>query len=408
MGKKTPPLHPFEKNIEHHKKRLFRLRNHPFVLPVLTLLVLTFVTLVAVVNFGASTVGPADTRVVHLFVDGEEQTLPTRAKSVDDLLQRVDIKLSKGDVVEPKGKTQILEDGFTVNVYRARPVTVIDGRKRISKLSAKQSPEAIAKDAGVTLYPEDHVAISVPEDVLKEGVFGEKFVIERSIPMKLVLYGESYEIRTHSKTIAALLEEKNINEDDVTVFPDKSSKIKEGSVVFVTYEGRKIVSREVVIKNNTKTVEDPSLPAGVTKVQEPGRNGKKVVLYDVDKTNPKKKRVLKEVIAFAPVDRVIARGTKVTLTGSKADWMRAAGIDPSQYTYADYIIGRESGWNPASVSANRCIGLGQRCNPQILISACPNWQNDPVCQLEHFSEYANGRYGSWQGAYSFWQVNHWW
>jgi hypothetical protein len=152
------------------------------------------------------------------------------------------------------------------------------------------------------------------------------------------------------------------------------------------------------------------MPLGESKVKEAGKPGKKVVIYEIDKKT-KKKKALQTVIAAKPVNKIIAKGSKieaVKLTGSKADWMQAAGIDPSQYQYVDYIIGRESGWNPASVSANRCIGLGQKCNASSLIAACPSWQTDPVCQLNHFSGYANGRYGSWQGAWQFWSVNHWW
>jgi resuscitation-promoting factor RpfB len=393
--------------LEQHKKRLFRLKNHPLLIPVVTLITLIIITLVATVAFGGTTVGPADSRIVHVFVNGQEQTLPTRAATVNSLLDRLNIKLSEGDVVEPKLKTKILEDGFTINVYRARPVTVIDGKRRISQLSAKQSPDAVARDAGVKLYPEDNVEIRVPDNVVKEGIVGQEFVIRRSVPMNLVLYGQFYKIRTHSKNIAELLQEKNINEDEVTVFPNRATKIKKGSVVFVTYPGKKIISKQVVIKHGTTTVDDPEQPAGFTKVQEPGRNGKKVVLYEVDTNDPKKKKVLKEVIAFAAIDRVVVKGTKVTVTGGKADWMRQAGISSSDYQYVDFVISHESGWNPASVSANRCIGLGQRCNPSVLINDCPGWQHDPVCQLKHFSGYA-GRYGGWRGAYSFWQVNHWW
>ncbi len=396
-----------KREIRKHKSRIHKISRHPFVVPVITFLVLVFVTLVAMVNFGGETVGPGDTRVVNVYVDGVQQTLPTRAETVGDLLKRMNITIHKHDSVEPNLDTRILEDNFTVNIYRSRPVTVVDGHKTISLITAKQSSDAIAKEAGVKLYPEDTLRVSVPENVLEEGVIGEKLVVDRSIAAKLVLYGESYKIRTHSKTVSQLLEEKNIDENSVTVFPAKETKLKSGAVVYVTFPGKKIVSREKSISNATKTTDDPSLAAGVTRVLEPGRKGKKVVLYEVDiKTN--KKKVLKEVIAFAPVDKVVLRGTKTVVTGGKADWMRAAGIDPSQYSYVDYIISRESGWEPSRVSANRCIGLGQRCSPQVLISACPNWQNDPVCQLKHFTGYANGRYGSWQGAYNFWTVNHWW
>lgn len=395
-------------NPSRHK--LLRLKNHPFVVPVITFMLLFFITIVAVVGFNGTTIGPGDSRVVQLFVDGESQTLPTRAKTVGDLLKRLGIKINEGDVVEPKTNAQILENNFTVNVYRARPVTIIDGKKKITTLSASQSSEGVARSVGIKLFPEDIVKVSTPENVIEEGVVAEKFVIDRSVPVTLVLFGKSYDVRTHAKTVGDLIVEKQLNPNNITVFPATNNKLVQGDVIFVTSPGKDIVIKEESIPNGEETIEDPDMPLGETKVKEPGKPGKKVVIYEIDKKT-KKKKALQTVIAAKPVNKIIAKGTKieaVRLTGSKADWMQAAGIDPSQYQYVDFIIGRESGWNPASVSANRCIGLGQKCNASSLIAACPSWQTDPVCQLNHFSGYANGRYGSWQGAYQFWNVNHWW
>jgi uncharacterized protein YabE (DUF348 family) len=381
------------------------------VVPVVTFLVLFGVSLVAFVSFNATTLQPADSRVVNVYADGQSQTLPTRAKTVKDLLERLDIKLSDGDVVEPGLDTEILDDNFSVNVYRARPVTVIDAGKEVTVNTATQSPRSVAEEVGVTLFPEDNVKVEIPDNVIDEGSATEQLVIERSIPVKLVMYGQSYDIRTHAKTVGELIHDKGLDASDVTVLPPADTLLTADMVVFVTYPDKNIVTVEEAIPNGEETVSDPELPTGQTKVRQEGSPGKKVVIYEVDKSDPAKKAVLQTVIAAEPVNRIIAKGTKViagTVTGSKADWMRLAGVDPSQYQYADYIIGRESGWNPAAVSSNRCIGLGQRCNAQILISACPNWQTDPVCQMQHFSGYANSRYGSWQQAYNFWSVNHWW
>lgn len=393
------------------RHRLLDLHKHPLVVPVLTFFVLFIISLVAFVSFGATTLGPADSRVVNVYADGQSQTLPTRAKTVKDLLNRLDIKLNEGDVVEPGLDTEILDDNFSVNVYRARPVTVIDGGKEVTVNTATQSPRAVAEEVGVKLYPEDDVKVQIPDSVLSEGSPTEQLVVNRSIPVKLVMYGQSYDVRTHAKTVGELVKEKGLNEEDITVLPPTDTPLTPGMVVFVTYKDKNIVTAEEVIPNAEEVVSDPNLPTGQTKVQQEGSPGKKVVIYEVDKNDPNNKKVLQEVVAIQPINKITAKGTKViagTLTGSKAEWLVLAGVDGSQQQYADYIIARESGWNPAAVSANRCIGLGQKCNAQSLINACPNWQTDPVCQLQHFTGYANNRYGSWQGAYNFWSVNHWW
>lgn len=99
-------------------------------------------------------------------------------------------------------------------------------------------------------------------------------------------------------------------------------------------------------------------------------------------------------------------------SGGKVDWMNRAGIAQADQGYVDYIVTDESEWNPGAVSPKRCIGLGQNCPDENanywLDDACPNWREDPVCQLRRFGEYAIGRYGSWHEAYEFKRRKGWW
>lgn len=114
----------------------------------------------------------------------------------------------------------------------------------------------------------------------------------------------------------------------------------------------------------------------------------------------------------APVTTEAPPPPPAEISGAPAEWMAAAGIPPENYDEVDYIMSRESGWNPAAISSNRCIGLGQNCPDRNgnywLDDACPDWQNDPVCQLRRFQEYAYGRYGGWDGAATHSRSSGWW
>lgn len=91
--------------------------------------------------------------------------------------------------------------------------------------------------------------------------------------------------------------------------------------------------------------------------------------------------------------------------GAPADWMAAAGIAQSDWQYVDYIVSRESGWNPnATNSSSGACGLVQA----LPCSKVPGNGYDPVDNLRWATGYATGRYGSWAGAYNFWVNNHWW
>lgn len=91
--------------------------------------------------------------------------------------------------------------------------------------------------------------------------------------------------------------------------------------------------------------------------------------------------------------------------GVPADWMAAAGIAQGDWAYVDYIVSRESGWNPnATNRSSGACGLVQA----LPCSKVPGNGYNPVDNLRWATGYATGRYGSWAGAYNFWVNNHWW
>lgn len=98
------------------------------------------------------------------------------------------------------------------------------------------------------------------------------------------------------------------------------------------------------------------------------------------------------------------------ITGDKYEWLAQSKIAPELWVYVDYIISHESGWLPHNVNPGGCIGLGQNCpwnGVYFLPLACPNWQTDPVCQLNRWDEYAT-KYGGWKGSYNYWLANENW
>lgn len=107
-----------------------------------------------------------------------------------------------------------------------------------------------------------------------------------------------------------------------------------------------------------------------------------------------------------------AEKPKYTPSGNKEQWMTAAGIPADQWWAVDYIVSRESGWNPCAYNPGR-----SDCNAQPT-TACglaqalpcsklgPNW-TDPVHALKWQYNYVTQRYGGYPQAVDFWKINHW-
>lgn len=74
----------------------------------------------------------------------------------------------------------------------------------------------------------------------------------------------------------------------------------------------------------------------------------------------------------------------------------------------EYIISRESGWNPSARNpSSGAYGLGQAYPPEKMKSYGEDWQTNPKTQLLWMHDYMINRYGSITNAYNYWIKNHW-
>ncbi len=283
--------------------------RHPFVVPVITFFALFFASCIGLVMTGGETIGAKDSRIVQLYVDGKKRAVPTRASTVGEVLNRLDVELREEDVVDPAVDSPITGNNFSINIYRARPVTIIDsgGQKTRAKI-ADREPSDIARKAGLTIYPEDKLTAMSPAGVLHSGVIGEQIVIDRALPVKLSLYGTTYDIRTQAHSVAELVKERGIHYDQASVLPDPETALKANDIVFVTEVGKQIAVVEEAISPPVQYVDSADLDIGTTKTKEEGTPGKKVVVYDVAPNGAKKP--LQEIVVLQPVRKLVARGVK--------------------------------------------------------------------------------------------------
>lgn len=414
-----------------HRLKAKKLHKHPFAVPVFTLLILSFITLVGSVILGGQTLGPSNAYVVQLSLGGKKEVLPTRAATVQEFLERSNITLHDGDIVEPAKETLIVEDNFRVNVYRARPVTVFDGDTRVQVLSAATTARSVAAQVGIQVYPEDQLKQEVSDNVLKDQVIGEKIVISRATPINLNLYGSPVTLRTHAKTVQELLKEKNVTlGSGDTVQPAGTTPLAPNLQVFVTRIGTQIATSEEPIPMETQTIEDKSLSFGAVAVRQQGSPGKKMVTYQLELQNGKEisRRVIQEVRTTEPVKHIIARGQAISIPADKTELMAAAGIAPSDYPYVQFIINHENGlWCPtrwqgqnscppyyaekfpgAETHTSTGYGLCQSTPAIKMATSGADWRTNPVTQLKWCHNYAQRRHGGWAGAYNYWVANRNW
>lgn len=291
--------------------------RRPFVaVPLVTISVLLLLSVIAIMLLtgGKPALKPAGVNTVIITDDGKERTaIPTREKTVGKLLERLGIKLNEGDVVEPSPETEITSDEFRVNIYRALPVTIVDGSRKLFTFSAAATPRSIVKQAGIEVYPEDELLMVPTENFLIEGSIGPRLVIERATPVHVNLYGTQVEMRTRAKTVADLLKERNIKMGpDDSIQPALETSLTPHIEIFLLRRGTEIVTVEEEIPMPVEKVFDNNLSVGTRAVRQQGSPGKRVVTYQIQLENGQEvsRTEIQNVEVVPPVKHIEAVGTR--------------------------------------------------------------------------------------------------
>jgi len=248
---------------------------------ILTLCLL--VVSIATFGIGASAQAQVDTRRLMTVYDrGTTRVFLTSEKTIGAALRTENIELDARDTVEPSSKAELIASDYKVNIYRARPVLVIDGATRIKTISPYQTAQQIAEDVGIIVYDEDIATLKPLTDYVNDGA-GLQLTILRARTLTLDLYGRRTEVRTNAKTVGDMLTQKKIilgEKDRVSVA--KETFITEGMEVRVWREGKQTVSIDQEIPVSSQIVYDADRPIGYRAVQIKGLPGIRSVTYQLE------------------------------------------------------------------------------------------------------------------------------
>ena len=377
-----------------------------------TLLVLVFgIFLAARAHADTNKVVASDERLITIHDNGQDRGILTKAKTLRDAFKEADIQTDPNDMIEPSLDETLVASHYDVNVYRARPVTVVDGSQRIKVMSAYQTPEQIAKHAKIQLQDEDLTSVDVNTDMVSQGA-GLQLTIKRAIPVKLIMYGAPVDAFTQAKTVGELLKEKDITlKDTDTLSVAESAAITANMTIELWRNGIQTVTEDQDIAFEIEQIKDADREVGYKEIKTPGVPGKKTVSYEVEMLNGQELRrhEIQSVTTKEPVKQVEVVGTKSKIMpytggGSKTEWLAASIIPQESWGAADYIISQESGWNPNAINkSSGACGLAQA----LPCSKVPGNPYDPIDSLNWMNGYVTGRYGGWDGAVQFKQANGW-
>ncbi len=345
--------------------------------------------------------------MVSIYADGQKRIVTSNAHSVGEVLKDNKVEISEGDLIEPDVNTSVSEGFFNINVYRARPVVVIDGQRELKLKTALQSPSLIAKTAGLTTYPEDTYRVDNIDNLAQLATVGQKITIDRATPVIIRSDGIDQLIRTQQATVGGLLDERDVAlgpQDEVV--PPRATAITANLVVTINRVRVAVVKQTDAIARAVQTVKDAGLAAGVTQVKTEGNDGERVTTYRIHYQNgiEQSRDKLDQVVTKQPATKVVVVGILINYGADPVELGRQLaaerGWTGDQWTALYSLWQHESGWNPASRN--------------FFSGACGIPQAYPCSKITDMStagqitwglNYIAGKYGTPANAWAYWQRN---
>jgi uncharacterized protein YabE (DUF348 family) len=260
-------------------------------------------------------------RLVTIYDRGKTQVILTHAQNVADALKDAKVSVIKEDLVEPGLDEPLVSTDYAINIYRARPVIVVDGAIREKIMTAAQTVKTIAQSAGIELRDEDKGTLSLNPYVTYDGA-SAVLSIDRANEFTLNLYGKTSQVFSHAKTVGEMLTQKNIvlGQND-TISVEKSTPLTEGMSVSIWRNGDQMVTLEEEIPFPIRQIQAVDQPVGYKKIQSAGVSGKKIVTYKITMQNGQEisRLTTQTVVLVQPKEQVEVVGAKPTFSGDFAD-----------------------------------------------------------------------------------------
>lgn len=210
-----------------------------------------------------------------------EKVILSQSETIGDALKEAGITIDSKDAVEPALTEKMVASDYQVNVYRARPVVIVDGNTRTKVVTPYQTAAQIAESAGVKLYSEDIAKIDRTDNIIAEGA-GLKLTIDRAIPFTFTLYGNTSTVRTQATTVGGMLAEKGIKlgKDDKSSLPS-SSNITENMALKVWREGKQTITVTEEINFEVQKIEAADREMSYYEIKTAGIKGSRNATYEV-------------------------------------------------------------------------------------------------------------------------------
>jgi uncharacterized protein YabE (DUF348 family) len=356
-------------------------------------------------------------RLLTIHDRGTEKVILSEAPTVEAALSEAGITLAKQDIVEPAASEKLVAQEYQINIYRARPVLVVDGSVKQWVTSAYQTADQIVGDVGIKLYPEDMTKLTQTSDIVADGA-GLQLTIDRAVPFNFTLFGKTIEARTQGETVKDMLKEKKITlgKDDM-VSVDLATRITPGVEIKVWREGKQTITVDEPVAFAVQQVRDADRDVSYHAIQTAGKNGSRSVTYEIeirDGVEVKRTEIASLTLTQATTQVEII-GSKLSTPTNPTEnqavghqMMLDAGFAEDQWACLYNLWMHESGWRTnAGNPSSGAYGIPQALPASKMASYGSDYLTNARTQIAWGLNYIGGRYSTPCGAFGHWQDYNW-
>lgn len=327
------------------------------------MLLVASLAIFASVAQAAPQVDRSNKHVLTIYDGGSEHGILTEAKTLGEALKQAGVELDKNDITEPGLDEELVAGAYNVNIYRARPVMVVDGSSQTKIMSPYRSAKQIAKQAGIELRPEDEANLTTSTlSVMSDGAI-ERMEIDRATAFNFIMYGQKVTAYTQAKTVAQMLAAKNIKLTDKDYLSvNQGAPIEAGMTIKLSRDGKQTITVNEKLSFKVEQIQDANREVGYRDVKTAGKNGQQTVTYEIVMKNGEEvsRKRISSVVTKQASKQVEVVGTK-----SKSNFSYKGG--PLSDAQINALGQCESGMNPATNTGNGFSGAFQ--------FSAPTWNN---------------------------------
>lgn len=315
--------------------------------------VLVFVLCIGLIIFESTK------NTVAVTLDGKEQTITTHSRTVEGLLDNLEITLSDKDYVFPSKDTKIT-DGLNVEWKPAKQVHIVKDNEKKTVWTVSNTVEELLSEQNITLTAHDQVYPNLDENIENNL----EVTIDLAFLVKVNDNGKEEEVYTTSITVEDFLEQQEIvlNELD-RVENDLTATLKADDTINIIRVEKSNETVQEKVNFATVTNKDSSLLKGSQKVITQGQEGLVNKEYEIVKENGVvvSKTLINETKIKDAVDKVVAVGTQTSVAqASRGTATSGEELTVTATAYTPYCTG---------CSGVTATGINLRNNPDLKVIA---------------------------------------